>query len=133
MKQVLMVLILLPSLSPFPPPAPSRSVLLPLFFSRTSLLQVMVCDPYANYVVQKIIDVADQEQRQTIIMEIRAHASQLKRWVGGWVPRSSCFASARFFLFGGGGDWLFCGSCSVCCTWLCCTWLCSFLSCGWLV
>lgn len=39
----------------------------------------MVCDPYANYVVQKIIDVADQDQRQTIIMEIRSHAAQLKR------------------------------------------------------
>lgn len=50
---------------------------------RTSLLQVMVCDPYANYVVQKIIDVADQEQRQTIIMEIKAHAAQLKRYTFG--------------------------------------------------
>lgn len=50
---------------------------------RTSLLQVMVCDPYANYVVQKIIDVADQEQRATIIMEIRAHAAQLKRYTFG--------------------------------------------------
>ncbi|CAN0519363.1 unnamed protein product, partial [Ectocarpus sp. 8 AP-2014] len=49
----------------------------------TSLLQVMVCDPYANYVVQKIIDVADQEQRQTIIMEIKAHAAQLKRYTFG--------------------------------------------------
>lgn len=47
---------------------------------RTSLLQGMVCDPYANYVVQKIIDVADQEQRQTIILEIKTHAAQLKRW-----------------------------------------------------
>lgn len=50
---------------------------------RTSLLQVMVCDPYANYVVQKIIDVADPEESQTIIMEIRAHAAQLKRYTFG--------------------------------------------------
>lgn len=54
-----------------------------VFPCRTSLLQVMVCDPYANYVVQKIIDVADQEQRATIIMEIRAHAPQLKRYTFG--------------------------------------------------
>ncbi|CAN0189797.1 unnamed protein product [Discosporangium mesarthrocarpum] len=49
----------------------------------TSLLQVMVTDPYANYVVQKIIDVADVDQRQTIITEIRTHASQLKRYTFG--------------------------------------------------
>jgi transcriptional regulator CtsR len=48
-----------------------------------SLLQTMVCDPYANYVVQKIIDVADEEQREDIITEIRAHASQLKRYTFG--------------------------------------------------
>eukprot|EP00612_Vaucheria_litorea_P004688 CAMPEP_0171469440 /NCGR_PEP_ID=MMETSP0945-20130129/11293_1 /TAXON_ID=109269 /ORGANISM="Vaucheria litorea, Strain CCMP2940" /LENGTH=797 /DNA_ID=CAMNT_0011998599 /DNA_START=153 /DNA_END=2547 /DNA_ORIENTATION=+ len=50
---------------------------------QASLLQVMVCDPYANYVVQKIIDVADAEQREGIIMEIRAHSSQLKRYTYG--------------------------------------------------
>jgi pumilio RNA-binding family len=43
----------------------------------------MVCDPYANYVVQKIIDVADAEQREGIITEIRAHATQLKRYTFG--------------------------------------------------
>jgi pumilio RNA-binding family len=43
----------------------------------------MVCDPYANYVVQKIIDVADAEQREGIITEIRAHALQLKRYTFG--------------------------------------------------
>ncbi|CAN0126372.1 unnamed protein product, partial [Phaeothamnion confervicola] len=48
-----------------------------------SLLQVMVCDPYANYVVQKIIDVADETQRETIIDEIRTHAAQLKRYTFG--------------------------------------------------
>ncbi|KAG5179434.1 armadillo-type protein, partial [Tribonema minus] len=50
---------------------------------QASLLQVMVCDPYANYVVQKIIDVADAEQREGIITEIRAHAAQLKRYTFG--------------------------------------------------
>ncbi|CAM9938337.1 unnamed protein product, partial [Chrysoparadoxa australica] len=50
---------------------------------QASLLQVMVCDPYANYVVQKIIDVADAEQRETIITEIKTHASQLKRFTFG--------------------------------------------------
>lgn len=50
---------------------------------QASLLQVMVCDPYANYVVQKIIDVADEEQREGIITEIRAHSTQLKRYTFG--------------------------------------------------
>lgn len=71
--------ILLSLFSRFDPVLFFAAVYLP--FSSTSLLQGMVCDPYANYVVQKIIDVADQEQRQTIILEIKTHAAQLKRWV----------------------------------------------------
>jgi len=50
---------------------------------RGSLLQQMVCDPYANYVVQKIIDVADDHQRIQIVNELRSHASQLKRYTFG--------------------------------------------------
>mmetsp|Transcript_1950 Transcript_1950/g.2660 ORF Transcript_1950/g.2660 Transcript_1950/m.2660 type:complete len:1160 (+) Transcript_1950:323-3802(+) len=51
--------------------------------SRESLLQQMVCDPYANYVVQKIIDVADEDQRNRIVNELRANSAQLKRYTFG--------------------------------------------------
>lgn len=34
-----------------------------MFVFRSSLLQVMVRDPYGNYVVQKILDIADDRQQ----------------------------------------------------------------------
>ncbi len=43
-----------------------------------NLLQAMVCDPYANYVVQKMLDVATPEQHAAIITEIKAHSSQVR-------------------------------------------------------
>ncbi len=42
-----------------------------------NLLQAMVCDPYANYVVQKMLDVATPEQHAAIVTEIKAHSSQV--------------------------------------------------------
>ncbi len=43
-----------------------------------NILQTMVCDPYANYVVQKMLDVATPEQHCAIIAEIKAHSTQVR-------------------------------------------------------
>ena len=43
----------------------------------------MMKDPYANYVVQKVIDVADEEDRNAIVEHIKSQATQLKRFTYG--------------------------------------------------
>ncbi|OQR88901.1 hypothetical protein THRCLA_10036 [Thraustotheca clavata] len=43
-------------------------------------LQVMMKDQYANYVVQKLIDVADAEEREQMVVIIKTQASHLKRF-----------------------------------------------------
>ena len=48
-----------------------------------SKLQTMMKDPYANYVVQKLIDCADDHERDAMVQRIKAHASHLKRFTYG--------------------------------------------------
>ncbi len=40
----------------------------------------MMRDPYANYVVQKLVAVADGPQREAIVARVRASAPALKRF-----------------------------------------------------
>lgn len=40
-------------------------------------------DQYANYVVQKMIEVAESQQRKTLLMRIRPHVSSLRRFTYG--------------------------------------------------
>lgn len=49
----------------------------------TSALHVMMRDQYANYVVQKIIDMADDGQRRLIIDHIKPHIATLRRYTYG--------------------------------------------------
>jgi pumilio RNA-binding family len=49
----------------------------------TSALHVMMKDQYANYVVQKIIDLADDGQRRIIFDHIRPHIATLRRYTYG--------------------------------------------------
>lgn len=49
----------------------------------TSALHVMMRDQYANYVVQKIIDMADDAQRRQIIEHIKPHIATLRRYTYG--------------------------------------------------
>jgi len=46
-------------------------------------LETMMKDQYANYVIQKILDVCDQEQRERLIAQIRPHLSSLKKYTYG--------------------------------------------------
>jgi hypothetical protein len=49
----------------------------------TSALHVMMRDQYANYVVQKVIDMADDAQRRQIIEHIKPHIATLRRYTYG--------------------------------------------------
>ena len=47
------------------------------------VLENMVRDPYANYVVQKVIDVSNEAQRGAIIRYVRENIVQLRRYTYG--------------------------------------------------
>lgn len=46
-------------------------------------LQVMMKDQYANYVVQKMIDVSEPTQRKVLLHKIRPHMNSLKKYTYG--------------------------------------------------
>lgn len=48
-----------------------------------SALETMVRDPYANYVVQKVIDVSDEKQRGAILRYVKDNIQQLRRYTYG--------------------------------------------------
>ena len=50
--------------------------------SHSSLL-VLMKDQYANYVVQKMIDVAEPAQRKVLMHKIRPHISTLRKYTYG--------------------------------------------------
>jgi len=47
------------------------------------VLESTVRDPYANYVVQKVIDVSDERQRAAILRYVRENIQQLRRYTYG--------------------------------------------------
>jgi pumilio RNA-binding family len=47
------------------------------------VLESMVRDPYANYVVQKVIDVSDERQRGAICRYVKENIVQLRRYTYG--------------------------------------------------
>jgi len=51
--------------------------------SPTSPLHIMMKDQYANYVVQKMIDVAETSQRKILMHKIRPHISTLRKYTYG--------------------------------------------------
>jgi len=51
--------------------------------SPSSALHVMMKDQYANYVVQKMIDVAEPAQRKILMHKIKPHISTLKKYTYG--------------------------------------------------
>jgi len=48
-----------------------------------SALETMMKDQYANYVIQKILDVCDSHQREIMILHIRPHVPSLKKYTYG--------------------------------------------------
>ena len=55
---------------------PSRSV-----FGRTML--ALLKDQFGNYVIQKMIDVAEHAQRKALLGKLRPHLNNLKRYTFG--------------------------------------------------
>jgi len=49
-----------------------------------STLLIMIKDQYANYVIQKVIDLADRRQLDNIMIELRAHLVQVSQ--ATWDP-----------------------------------------------
>lgn len=49
----------------------------------SSALHLMMKDQYANYVVQKMIDVSEPTQRKTLMLQIRPHMNSLKKYTYG--------------------------------------------------
>jgi hypothetical protein len=43
----------------------------------------MMKDQYANYVVQKMLDVVDDNQREVLVNKIRPHLQSLKKYTYG--------------------------------------------------
>ena len=52
-------------------------------YSANCPLHIMMKDQYANYVVQKMIDVAEANQRKILMHKIRPHVSTLKKYTYG--------------------------------------------------
>eukprot|EP00168_Porphyra_purpurea_P006359 TRINITY_DN17829_c0_g1_i1.p2 TRINITY_DN17829_c0_g1~~TRINITY_DN17829_c0_g1_i1.p2 ORF type:complete len:107 (-),score=47.74 TRINITY_DN17829_c0_g1_i1:200-520(-) len=48
-----------------------------------STLLTMMKDQYANYVVQKILDVVDDDQRRMLLLKIKQFIPQLKKFTYG--------------------------------------------------
>lgn len=51
--------------------------------TRLMPLEIMMKDPYANYVVQKILEVCDDAQRELLISRIKPHVASLKKYTYG--------------------------------------------------
>ncbi len=51
--------------------------------AKGGVLEAMVRDPYANYVVQRVIEVADEKQRQEVIRYVKDNITQLRRYTYG--------------------------------------------------
>ena len=49
----------------------------------TSVLQEMLRDAYANYVVQKVIELATRAQLEVIVRDVRLHIGQIKHYTYG--------------------------------------------------
>ena len=46
-------------------------------------LLIMMKDQYANYVIQRMVDVVDGDQREALIQKIRPHLASLRKYTYG--------------------------------------------------
>jgi len=61
----------------------------------------MMKDQFANYVIQKVIDICSENQRARLLSHIRAHANALKKYTYGKhiVARMEHQFGGVFFLY----------------------------------
>ena len=55
----------------------------PFFFRAACPLHIMMKDQFANYVVQKMIDVAEPTQRKILMHKIRPYCNTLRKYTYG--------------------------------------------------
>jgi pumilio RNA-binding family len=53
------------------------------FYRHHTALYTMMKDQFANYVVQKMIDVAEPQQRKLLMYKIRPHMATLRKYTYG--------------------------------------------------
>jgi hypothetical protein len=58
-------------------------IIIIIIFNSTSPLISMMKDQYANYVVQKMLDVVDGDQRDLLVAKIKPHLQSLKKYTYG--------------------------------------------------
>ena len=52
-------------------------------YSQNCALYIMMKDQFANYVVQRMIDVADPVQRKQLVVKLRPHVAILRKYTYG--------------------------------------------------
>merc|ERR1712136_159255 len=62
---------------------PSRALLIDEVCQEPDALFIMMKDQYANYVVQKMLDVAEPQQKKLLIHKIRPHIITLRKFTYG--------------------------------------------------
>lgn len=55
----------------------------PAYGEGSATLYAMMRDQYANYVVQKMVEIADQSQRKLLLQRIRPYMVQLRKYTYG--------------------------------------------------
>ena len=65
------------------PPADRRLMVEEILHAGPGLLSMMMKDPFANYVIQRTLDVADVDQREQLVLKIRPHLPTLKKYTYG--------------------------------------------------
>lgn len=61
----------------------TRALMIDEVCSSSDALFTMMKDQYANYVVQKMLDIADLPQKRKLISQMKPHISNLKRYTYG--------------------------------------------------
>ena len=54
-----------------------------LYYGFADGLQAMMKDQYANYVVQKVLETCDDQERELLLSRIRVHLHALKKYTYG--------------------------------------------------
>jgi len=72
-----------------------------LFCSGQSALYIMMKDQYANYVIQKMLDVSEPNQRKILVHKIRPHVATLRKYTYG---KHIIAKLEKYLMKNGGGD-----------------------------
>lgn len=69
--------------------------------SGQSALYIMMKDQYANYVIQKMLDISEPNQRKILVHKIRPHVATLRKYTYG---KHIIAKLEKYLMKNGGGD-----------------------------